>query len=424
MTRRELAPPRGLTSSPGARRLLAGAEDAAERGLHIMRGVLWAVLTVVFFVIFGAAGTLPASFVALVVPISVAVWEGLRRLIWSPVRRGWLKYVLIVLDGWVIVRMTAILLVESTAFGRALGDLNITRSEVVAVVPPLLVYLALSGALRLDPWAASASTLVALLGLIFTVRVVAVPLRETLAVGFVVAFTGAIGVLVARVLRVVALRAREEEVLERYVPQSLTQELALTGDPDRAGRQEEVTVLMADIRGFTHLSEVLTPAEAVALLNDYFTVVVAPLATEGAVLDGYIGDGLLAFFEGEDRTARARRALRAANGMRAALAHFNARRDSQPPLRIGIAIHAGDVLIGTIGAPLRREYTIIGDAVNVANRLEKYNKELGSVVIASTAAVGNIADLATFGFRGPYDIAVPGHSAPITVFCLPADPVR
>ena len=225
-----------------------------------------------------------------------------------------------------------------------------------------------------------------------------------------------IGVQVARLLRIVALRASEEEVLERYVPQTLTQELALTGDPERAGREEEVTILMADIRGFTHLSERLTPAEAVVLLNDYFHVVVAPLAAEGAVLDRYLGDGLLAFFEGEDRPARARRA---AAGMHDALGRFNTNRVDAPPLQIGIAIHAGDVLVGTIGAPLRREYTIVGDAVNVTARLEKTNKEFNSLMVASAAALVDIPDPAQLGFRGPQLVHVQGRDEPITIYYLP-----
>lgn len=215
-----------------------------------------------------------------------------------------------------------------------------------------------------------------------------------------------------------ALRAREEEVLERYVPQTLTQELARTGEPDGDGRLEEVTVLVADIRDFTHLSEHLTPAAAVALLNDYFGVVVAPLAAEGAVLDGYVGDGLLAFFEGTDRSIRA---LRAAAGMRGALARFNAGRDSALPLRIGIAIHAGEVLVGTIGAPIRREYTIIGDAVNVTERLEKSNKELDSVLVVSAAALTGESDRAGLGFHGPKLVEVRGRDHPIVVYYVPSD---
>jgi class 3 adenylate cyclase len=398
--------------------VLGQVEDAAERGLHIVRGLLWAVLTLLFWVIYGLAGTLPLALVVLVTPFGVVVWELLRRLIWSPVKRRWLKYVLIVLDGWVILRPVTFILAYGTAVERLLGELKITRAEIDAVLPPLLVYLALSGAFRLDPRAAAASTLVALLGFAYTAHVGAIPTREALAIACVIGFSGVVGIQIARVLRVVALRAREEEVLEHYVPQTLTQELARSGDPDRAGRQEAVTVLIADIRGFTHLSERLTPAAAVALLNDYFAVVVAPLAAEDAVLDGYSGDGLLAFFEGAEQPARA---LRAANGMRAALARFNASRAEAPPLRIGIAIHAGEVLVGTIGAPVRREYTIIGDVVNVTDRLEKSNKAFDSVVVASGTVLANVSHPAALGFRGPQLIHVRGRNEPIAVYHLPHD---
>lgn len=403
------------TSTPGGRALLMQAEDAAERGLHIVRALLWAILSIMFFVVYGMAGTLPAPFVALVFPFTVVVWELLRRLIWSPVRRAWLRYALILLDGWVIMRPAVIFSTLGPVVVRALGDIGITRSELVAVLPPLLVYLALSGALRLDPRAAAVSTCIALLGFAFTARACEIPLREAVAGGFVVGFSGIVGMQLARVLRVVALRAREEEVLERYVPQTLTQELARTGLPDSAGRQAEVTILMADIRDFTHLTERLTPAAAVALLNDYFAVVVAPLAAEGAVLDGYIGDGLLAFFEGEDQIHRA---LRGAEGMRAALARFNLRRGAAAPLRMGIAIHAGAVLVGTVGAPSRREYTIIGDAVNVTERLEKWNKELGSVIVASARALADVSYPNALGFRGPQLVPVRGHDEPIAVYYL------
>src|SRR5262249_49816990 len=204
------------TSSPGARALLAQAEATAERGLHIVRAVLWAVLMAMYYLIFGWASTLRVPFLVLVVPFAVLVWEVLRRLIWSPIRRGWLKYVLIALDGWAIVRPVFLFSVLGPVVTSVLGDVTLTRSEVVAVMPPLLVYLALSGAFRLDPRAAVASTVVALLGFIWMAHEVTLPLREALAVGFVIGFTGLIGLMIARILRVVALRAREEEVLERY----------------------------------------------------------------------------------------------------------------------------------------------------------------------------------------------------------------
>ena len=149
-----------------------------------------------------------------------------------------------------------------------------------------------------------------------------------------------------------------------------------------------------------------------------FSAMVEPLALEGAMLDGYVGDGLLAHFEGDDRAGRA---VRAAQRMRAALRLLNAAHPEREPVRVGIAVHAGPVLVVTIGAPERREYTLIGDAVHVTDRLEKYNKELGSVVIASEVALAGMADPGRLGFRGPRLVEVRGHDRPLAVHYVPED---
>jgi adenylate cyclase len=182
-----------------------------------------------------------------------------------------------------------------------------------------------------------------------------------------------------------------------------------------------VTLLMADLRGFTHMSERLSPAEAVDLLNEYYGAVVAPLESEGAVVNDYVGDGMLAFFEGEDR---ARRAVRAAREMLASIGHLNATRSPSATLDMGIALHAGRALIGTLGAPSRRQYGVVGDAVNVTDRLEKLNKEIDSVMVASAAALVGL-DPAALGLLGPRWVELPGRQQPIAVHYLPrprADP--
>jgi len=405
-------------ASPGARQLLAEAEASAERGLHLARGVLWVVVGVIFFVLFGFARLLPwapAVTLFLALAVTVPAWIWIWRLI-VPGKRSALKYALIALDGWVIAR-PAIYLALVPSFGPSFGRLGLALNDYLTAAPTLLVYLALSGGFRIDPWAALFSTAVALAGFVAVAASTALPVRQALATGAVIAFAGILGAYVARVLRQVALKARQEEILERYVPEVLTRELARTGEPEGAGRVEEVTILMADIRGFTRATEHLPPAEAVALLNEYFAAVVTPLVAEGAFLDAYIGDGLLAHFEGDDR---GRRALRASQGMHAALDGFNAGRAECAALRMGIAIHAGPVLVGTVGAPARRAYTLIGDAVNVTDRLEKCNKDLDSVVVASVGALCDINELGTFGFRGPHLVALRGHDEPIMVHYLPS----
>lgn len=133
--------------APGARQLLAQAEAAAERGLHIARALLWVVLSVVYL---GPIGVKPpASLVLLAALALVAVWIWLWRLISRPPLPAWTKYVLIVADAWVIVRGAVTRPLLPQWFGQTFD------ADLLAVTPLLLVYLALSGALRLDPVAAS-----------------------------------------------------------------------------------------------------------------------------------------------------------------------------------------------------------------------------------------------------------------------------
>jgi len=382
---------------------------AAERRLHIARGVLWAILVAIYL---GPMGSRPPVVLVL---LGLVVLPALWILVWlltsGPPVLPWLKYVLIVTDAWLIIRAAVLHhLVPVTWFA------DTFRADMLAVTPPLLVYLALSGALRLDPAAAAFSTVTALIALGAVAVAEGQPAREALEVGAVILFAGGLGVWVSHVLRHVALKAREGEVLGPYVPETLTRELARSGEPDRAGRQEEVTVLMADIRGFTRLSQHLRPADAVRVLNDYFDAVVGALHAEGAILDRYLGDGILAHFEGDDRAGRA---LRAALGMRRSVDWLNRRHPDREAIAIGIALHAGPVLVGTIGPPMRREYTIIGDAVNVSDRLEKSNKELGSVLVASVDALAGVADPSSHGLLGPRLVTVHGHDQPIAVHYLP-----
>ena len=404
------------TNTPASRLLLAEAERSAEIALHGVRAVFWLLLAFIFS---SELGFLRAAFVPLFL-LSLLYGGGIWWLIWRLLRRPspppWLRYALIVADGWAAVRSAMLFHAPvRDRFVSLFGLPAISPTDLQVITPALLVFLALSGALRIDVRAAVLSTVVALAAYAFFAVSLALPLQQALPAAAVIGFSGVVGANGARILRYMVLKAREEAVLERYVPQHLTRELARSGNVERAGRQEEVTLLMADMRGYSRLSERLTPAQSVALLNEYFSVVAAPLAAECAVLDKYIGDGILAFFEGADHAARG---LRAARGMLAALDGFNAQRPGREPIVIGIAVHTGDVLVGTIGAPIRREYTLIGDAVNVTARLEECNKRFGSVLVASATTFARAACSAT-DFHGPELVDLRGRGAPVTVHYLP-----
>ncbi|MBI2941579.1 MAG: hypothetical protein HYY04_14185 [Chloroflexi bacterium] len=409
------------TFSPAARHLLGQAEADAERLLHLVRLIVAILSSYVLLFVFGLVSVLPPLIIAAGALVPLALWA----LIWRHLGRHLpslkLKCALVLVDALIPACTIALLQsVDGVGGPAAPASGLLTPADVRAIIPPVLVFLALTGAFRLDPRPAMLSTVAALAVYAYLQASFPAPTTPTVVIGALIVGVGLVGVHAARVLRYVALKASEQRVLERFVPEGLTRELARSGDPERAGRLEEVAVLMADIRGFTRLSEALTPVETVRFLNDYFAMVVAPLAREGAVLDKYVGDGLLAFFEGPDQATRA---WRAGRGMLEAVRGFRANEPAREPLRIGIAIHSGVALVGTIGAPSRREYTIIGDVVNVTARLEEYNKHFASDLVISGDALRHVRDDTVSGLHGPANVEVRGRTAGIQVHYLVA-PLR
>ncbi len=172
----------------------------------------------------------------------------------------------------------------------------------------------------------------------------------------------------------------------KYMTQTVMEHL-MSGKVQLGGETLTVTILFSDIRSFTSISERMNDAQAlVGLLNEYFTEMVTIVMEEDGVVDKYIGDAIMAVFGAPvSKPDDAVRAARAAVRMRVALADLNTRLVARgvTPLRTGIGIHTGVVVAGNIGSEARMEYTVIGDAVNLASRLESSTKELGVDVLIS-----------------------------------------
>ena len=166
------------------------------------------------------------------------------------------------------------------------------------------------------------------------------------------------------------------------------------------GERKPVTILFSDIRGFTTLSETMDEEEIIAQLNEYLTEMVECVNHHGGTLHKFIGDAVMAVWgdvisKGPEEDAR--RALRAALEMRPTLAKLNEkwRAEGRPPFKIGIGLNQGEVIVGNIGAPQRMEFTVIGDVVNAASRIEGQTKEWHADI-----AVGeNVKALAGDGFH-------------------------
>ena len=190
----------------------------------------------------------------------------------------------------------------------------------------------------------------------------------------------------------------------------------LLADPEQAalgGAMLDATVLFADLRGFTSFSERTAPADVVALLNRYYAVAVPALLGEGGTMLKFVGDALMTVFNVPVRQAdHALRGARAALAMQAAVAEVAATGPDLPVFRVGL--HTGPVLVGNIGSAEIRDYTVIGDTVNLAARLEA-NAPVGGVLISDVtyAGLGEDAVVERIG-----RLRVKGREAAVEAFVL------
>ncbi|MBI5030709.1 MAG: GAF domain-containing protein [Chloroflexi bacterium] len=173
------------------------------------------------------------------------------------------------------------------------------------------------------------------------------------------------------------------EMLRRYVAPAVVDRL--TSNPSLlklGGQRQEITILFADIRGFTRFSEPLPPEELVDILNEYLAVAADAILKEEGTLDKFMGDAVMAIFNApllqEDHVLRA---ARTALAMRSALAELHNRLPKQLRLNYGIGIHTGDAVVGNVGTEQQMNFTAIGDAVNLAKRLQE-NAEGGQILLS------------------------------------------
>jgi adenylate cyclase len=178
------------------------------------------------------------------------------------------------------------------------------------------------------------------------------------------------------------------EAFAKYVSPQVVDEISKNIDDLKldSGDRRNISILFSDIRDFTSMSERLAPEEVVRRLNIYFKAMVEVVFQYDGTLDKYVGDAIMAFFGApKDDPDHAGKACRCALDMSRQLEVVNRRLGSEgiPPMKIGIGINTGDVVVGNIGSERRMDYTVIGDSVNLASRLEGMNKEFGTTIIIS-----------------------------------------
>jgi adenylate cyclase len=194
---------------------------------------------------------------------------------------------------------------------------------------------------------------------------------------------------------------------------AITEEL-MNQEDMRKGTKCEAVVFFSDIRGFTDFSNDKTPEEVVLMLNSYFEVMVTIINKHGGVVDKFVGDAIMAVWGAPKGTPDdAKKAVQACLEMRQALADFNKKRieENQQPILMGMGLHAGPVVAGTVGSNARLEYTVIGDTVNTASRIESSTKSFGTDLLVSEEVAQRIGQGFILGAAG--STKVKGKDAPL-----------
>ncbi len=198
------------------------------------------------------------------------------------------------------------------------------------------------------------------------------------------------------------LEGRNKEKIKQAMGKYLSQDIMKNvvqniDDIKLGGKKANVTVLFADIRGFTSISEKLTAEEVSVILNEYFTEIEPIISKYNGVINKFIGDAVMAIFgEPIQDINHAQNAVKCANEM---LKTVDRLRDKwifegKPKIEIGIGINTGEAFVGNIGSEKRLEYTVIGDTVNIASRIESYNKVYKTSLLISSSTYSHVSDIA------------------------------
>lgn len=210
---------------------------------------------------------------------------------------------------------------------------------------------------------------------------------------------------------------------EKFVPDKFVSAIAPEGIENidvGIAYTRKMTILFCDIRGYTSMSEAMTPMEIFLFLNDYLACMGKAIDESGGFIDKYIGDAIMALFDDESTDS----ALKAVILMQKSLDNFNAERSKKglPIITVGMGIHRGTVVMGTVGFTSRMDSTVIGDAVNVASRIEGLTKQYNCGILVTESVVKSLSHPELFSLKlVDQSVKVKGKDAPIAIYQLIID---
>lgn len=356
---------------------------------------------------------LPYAFSGLNALVS-ALWLVTACAVLAVLRRGWyrawLRLAMPLLDGVILLTLFAcVVLTTDAAEQLAPALMNVGIACAV---------LAASGALRLQAGAVWLSTAMAILVFAVVSALVGRPVPETAFSCALIAGGGVLAWWMSGIVRRCVQGEVGRVVLQRFLPAELVD--AVHAHPlqllDRP-RKLVATVMVTDLRGFTRLAEQLAPEEALERLNRIQSRLASVVQAHGGTVDKFMGDGMLAVFgmagQGEPHARQATDAARAMRDAGAALS-----RELATDVRVGVGLHTGSLVAGCLGSERRMEFTVVGDTVNMASRLQDLTKELQVDAVASAATVQAATAAGGSGFRALGTVGIRGREAGIEVYAL------
>lgn len=319
--------------------------------------------------------------------------------------RHWIPYSMPVADGAMILSLFLITYFQSQHYATP------GAAKLVTVTASVCTLLAVTGALRLKASAAASTALAATAVFAVVSVVVGYRFAEAAFVCAMILSAGALGVWIAQLVRRAVESEARSVILRRLLPADLVDAghdaaFAMVTEP----RACEASVLVSDIRGFTRYADGRPPAEVLAFLNRVQGAFADIVRQQGGVVDKFLGDGMLAVFGAfQSQSDHAVRALHAAAAMLRAADGFD--------VRIGVGVHTGMVIVGTLGSGERLELTVIGDTVNAASRLEGIAKEQGVRLVVSADSIRSAGNSAMeFALRPAGEIVLRGRQQSLGIF--------